>query len=90
MASVRVVGRAGFEPATNGLKGRYALSARCRFPLCAKRMDRTDGQFSHPFCRNLPTLHTPLMAQRVSLWRMGWKVKSYADCDAATAAPSPS
>jgi hypothetical protein len=50
-----LVGRAGFEPATNGLKGRYALSARCRFPLCAKRMERTDGQFSPALCQISPT-----------------------------------
>ena len=30
-----LVGRAGFEPATNGLKARYALRAEGRFPPCA-------------------------------------------------------
>ncbi len=50
-----LVGRAGFEPATNGLKGRYAISADCRFTVRAGRLGRVDGQFLHPFCQNPPT-----------------------------------
>jgi hypothetical protein len=57
-----LVGRAGFEPATNGLKARYALSARAGFtvrPLC---MASGYAPFSHPLWRNLPTSTRPFSA----------------------------
>ena len=37
-ADFRVVGRTRFELVTNGLKVRYAISARSGFPLCIGRM----------------------------------------------------
>jgi hypothetical protein len=54
---ISLVGRAGFEPATNGLKARYALSARSLFPLCALCIDRIAGRFSPALCQILPTCH---------------------------------
>ncbi len=50
-----LVGRAGFEPATNGLKARYALSAKGRFPLCAGRIGRAAGLVLRRLCQKSPT-----------------------------------
>jgi hypothetical protein len=55
---ISLVGRAGFEPATNGLKARYALPAQYRFPLCAIRMVGLEGRFSPAFCQKSPTSPT--------------------------------
>lgn len=50
-----LVGRAGFEPATNGLKARYALSAQGRSPLSRACMGRPKQRISRRLCQILPT-----------------------------------
>lgn len=52
---ILLVGRAGVEPTTNGLKARYALPAQSGLPLCALGMGRIAGLFSHPLCQKSPT-----------------------------------
>lgn len=51
-----MVGRTRFELVTNGLKGRCALGAQVRFPLCAGRVDGVEERFLRPFCQNPPTM----------------------------------
>jgi hypothetical protein len=62
-----LVGRAGFEPATNGLKALCALIAQSGSPLRMERMGRTDGHVLPPLCQKLPTYPLGLSPQ----WREG-------------------
>lgn len=54
-----MVGRGGLEPPTNGLKERYALSAREPFPLCMAGLARLKRQILHHLCQILPTWSNP-------------------------------
>lgn len=56
MPLLPMVGRTGFEPVTNGLKGRYALIARTASPLCNVRRHRRKSSIPPASCQILPTI----------------------------------
>lgn len=52
---ILLVGRAGVEPTTNGLKVRCALPAQSGFPLCAVGIARPKVPFLPALCQKSPT-----------------------------------